>query len=237
MTSSDAKRKKAEITRQRILDAALPLMLDGGYEKMTMRAIAKKAGLSPGAAYYYFETKEHIINAFYERSLVQHEAACRTILEEEKNFAKRLKLCVQAQIEISRPYHEISAALFKVAADPNHPLSPFSEPSRPLRERSMRIFAEIYRGSRSRVPKPLDAFLPGLLWLYHMGIILFWVYDKTPGQKKTDRFIERTVPLLINLIRLAKVPGFSRALKATLQLLDDFSFLKLPEAEKLSDKK
>ncbi len=237
MTATDAKLKKAERTRQRILDAALPLMLDGGYEKMTMRAIAKEAGLSPGAAYYYFETKEHIINAFYERTIIEHEQACRKILDEERNFAKRLRRCVTAQIEISRPYHEISADLFRVAADPNHPLSPFNEASRTVRERSMAIFAEIYRGSRSRVPKPLDAYLPGLLWLYHMGIVLFWVHDKTENQSKTDRFIERTVPLVINLIRLAKVPGFSRALKATLQLLDDFTWLKLATPKASTDKK
>ena len=39
---------KARETRRRILDAALGLFLKEGYEKATMRSIARKAGVTPG---------------------------------------------------------------------------------------------------------------------------------------------------------------------------------------------
>ncbi|CAM2068132.1 TetR family transcriptional regulator [Sulfidibacter corallicola] len=225
------KHKKAEQTRARILSAALPLMLEGGYEKMTMRAIAKQAGLSPGAAYYYFETKEHIIHAFYAQTHEEHRLACREVLDQAKTLQDRLKGVVQAQIRISQPYHAVSKALFKVAADPNHTLSPFSDDSRELRHRAMALFDEVVRGSKTKVSAPLADYLPGLLWMFHMGIVLFWVHDSSPQQEKTWRFIDRTVPLLIQLIRLSKLPFFGSALQAAIALLDDFQFLRLPAAD------
>jgi len=50
--------KKSELTRARILDAALDRFRRQGFEPTTMRAIAAQAEVSLGSAYYYFESKE-----------------------------------------------------------------------------------------------------------------------------------------------------------------------------------
>ena len=49
---------KSEQTRALILETAMRLFQERGYDKTTMRAIAKEAGVSVGNAYYYFEGKE-----------------------------------------------------------------------------------------------------------------------------------------------------------------------------------
>ena len=46
------------------------LFREQGYEQTTMRAIAREAGVSVGNAYYYFASKEHLIEAFYEDTQV-----------------------------------------------------------------------------------------------------------------------------------------------------------------------
>ena len=56
--------KKAILTRNRILKSAIELFISSGFEKATMREIAKKAGISPGAIYYYFKSKERILNCY-----------------------------------------------------------------------------------------------------------------------------------------------------------------------------
>ena len=77
-------------TRARILEAALFLFKEVGYEQTTMRAVAREAAVALGNTYYYFESKEHLLLAFYERIHEEHLAACRDILASERDLKKRL---------------------------------------------------------------------------------------------------------------------------------------------------
>src|SRR5438093_12676940 len=54
---------KGEQTRAIILETALDLFRERGYEETTMRVIAERAGVALGNAYYYFRSKEHLIQA------------------------------------------------------------------------------------------------------------------------------------------------------------------------------
>ncbi|MGG3884963.1 TetR/AcrR family transcriptional regulator [Brevibacillus panacihumi] len=53
--------KKAEETRRNILSAAEELFMTRGYDAVTMREIAKKAGCSHTAIYIYFREKEALL--------------------------------------------------------------------------------------------------------------------------------------------------------------------------------
>ena len=57
---------KGEATKQQILQTALQLFRTQGFDSTTMRDIAAALGMSLGAAYYYFETKESIVAAYYD---------------------------------------------------------------------------------------------------------------------------------------------------------------------------
>src|SRR5579859_3770060 len=58
---------RGEQTRALILDTALRLFRERGYGRTTMRAIADEAGVAVGNAYYYFGSKEHLVQEFYTR--------------------------------------------------------------------------------------------------------------------------------------------------------------------------
>src|SRR5262249_10389121 len=83
--------------------------------------------------------------------------------------------------------------------DPEHPLSPFSDRTQPIRENDMRFFQQALEGTK--VPKDLAPHLPRLLWLYQMGIILFWIYDRSPEQQKTRSLFDKSLGLVVRLIR------------------------------------
>ena len=53
--------------REHILDAAHRLFARGGFHATTMQAICKEAGISPGALYVYFASKEDLIAGLCER--------------------------------------------------------------------------------------------------------------------------------------------------------------------------
>ena len=212
------KLQKADATRQRLLDVSLALFQKHGYEKATMRAIAKAAGLAPGAAYYHFATKDHIIFDFYRKSFEDHLPGVERILADEKELGKRIAGAIKAHMDVAKPFHEMSKTLFQTAIHPDHPLSPFSEESGPLRERNIAIFKKVVEGTSSRIPKNLVGKLPEILWLYKMAIIFYWVHDRSPGQKKTFELIGQGADLIAKLVSLANLPGIRGLSEKALQL-------------------
>jgi len=217
----ETKTPKGEQTRELILNSALDLLGEHGYEKTTMRAIARRAGVSLGNAYHYFGSKEHLIQAFYHRLHEEHLAVTRPALEKESSFRARLLTVMKLKISTLEPYHEFAAALFKTAANPTSPLNPFSDESDPVRKESIELFAQVVDGSNTSVPKDLRAELPYLLWVYHMGITLFWIHDRSPRHRRTYRLVDHTVDLVTKLITLASNPLMRPLRKQALKLVDE----------------
>jgi AcrR family transcriptional regulator len=177
-----------------------------GYDATTMRAIAKEAGVSVGNAYYYFSSKEHLIQAFYDGIQAEHAEAASAVLDREKDFEPRLRGVLEAWLDVAAPNHEFAAQFFKNAADPDSPLSPFSEESAGAREASTDLYRRVVTGADLKLAPALRAELPDLLWLLQMGFVLFWVHDRSPGQARTRFLVEQSTPLVDRLVRLARLP-------------------------------
>jgi len=212
---------RAEQTRTAITEAALRLFREKGYEATTMRAIAHEAGVSTGNAYYYFGSKEELVQQFYAHTHADQVAACRAILDTETDFATRLRGTLRAMIDVNGPYHAFAARFFKYAAEPSSPLSPFSNESSPARDAAIALFREVVDGSTARIDQELRAQLPELLWLYSMGIVLFWVHDASPGCAKTYQLIDRTVPLADRLIALSRVRVLRGTIREIISIIAD----------------
>jgi AcrR family transcriptional regulator len=184
-----------------------------------MRAIADRAGVAVGNAYYYFASKEHLIQAFYARTHAEHVAASRDVLEHAESFADRLRGLMHSKIDTIEPYHQFAGILFRTAADPQSPLHPLSPESAPVRDEAIAIFAQALEGSTSRIPADLRHELPRLLWLYHMGVVLFWIHDSSPGRLRTRRLVDGTVSIVASLVSLSANPLLRPLRKRALALL------------------
>ncbi len=77
-TTSETSRREA------ILSAALPLFLENGYEKTSMRMIATKVGCEVGLVYYYFTTKEDIFENAIALYFEQQEKTLTDLSAETK---------------------------------------------------------------------------------------------------------------------------------------------------------
>ena len=84
-SSTKSSTKKSEETRARILEAALAVFRERGFSNATMREIAAQAQVASGAAYYYFDSKDAIVMAFYERSQDEMVPATMAKLDEAIN--------------------------------------------------------------------------------------------------------------------------------------------------------
>jgi AcrR family transcriptional regulator len=196
---------KSEETRNRILEAALAIFRERGFGGATMREIATRAKVATGAAYYYFDSKDAIVMAFYRRAQEEMRAPLERLFEESETFEARLRRIVQEKLDYFLPNRKLLGTL-SAHADPAHPLSPFSEATRPVREEDIGFFARAVEESKIRLPENIAPYLPRLLWLYQMGIILFWVYDQSPEQKRTAELFDKTAKMIVLTLRLAGLP-------------------------------
>jgi AcrR family transcriptional regulator len=61
--------QKRELSKSRILDAAHALFTEHGYDATTMAEVSQRAGVSAGLTVYYFNTKQHLVQALADRLL------------------------------------------------------------------------------------------------------------------------------------------------------------------------
>ena len=217
--ATTTKTAKGEQTKALILSTALEMLHERGYEQTTMRAIAEKAGVSLGNAYHYFGSKDHLIQAFYQRTHEEHLQASLPALQKESSLKARLLSVMRLKIDTLEPYHEFAGVLFQTAADPHSPLNPFAPAAAPVRRDSVKLFEAVVAESKARIPNDLRVELPYLLWLYHMGIILFWIHDSSRKRARTYRLIDQTADLLDKLISLASNPLMRPVRKKALRLV------------------
>ncbi|HEV8145081.1 MAG TPA: TetR family transcriptional regulator [Bryobacteraceae bacterium] len=211
---------KAEDTRKRILQAALGLFQTRGFDDTTMREIAQAAGVATGAAYYYFASKEAMVMAFYELASREMQPGIAEALAERGSLEEHLRRLIETKLRYFEPNRVLLGALLRHATDPRHPLSPFSQETRAIREADIEAFALALTASETRVPKDLAGPLPRLLWMFQLALIFFWITDHSAAQVRTHKLLERSVRLVANLIKLAGLPLMRPLRKTVLDLIE-----------------
>jgi hypothetical protein len=70
------------------------------------------------------------------------------------------------------------------------------------------------------MPKSIQPHLPRLLWLYQMGIVLFWVYDRSLNQSRTQLLIDKTLAIVLLGLKVAQLPPLRPLFRPAGELLD-----------------
>jgi AcrR family transcriptional regulator len=196
---------RGEQTQAAIVEAALRLFAENGYEATTMRAIAREAGVATGNAYYYYASKEELIREHFTQRQAEHAAACRQVLATETGLERRIAGVLRALVDVLAPCRGFAAKLYWQAAGPA----------------AIGLYAEVISGTRGRLPASGRGRLPELLWLYSTVIVQYWAHDTSPGCVQTYRLIDSTAPIAARLIRLAWLPGLRSVLRRLMSALDD----------------
>lgn len=99
--SSDRTRQKKDAKRTSMMQAALEIFAERGYQSATIRDIVREADVSIGTFYFYFPDKETLFVHLYEETAdflvhtLQQAAAGRT------TYAQKVRAIVQAYVSIA----------------------------------------------------------------------------------------------------------------------------------------
>ena len=105
-------RKVPEVRRTELIDAALELFCSAGYEKTMILDIVKKTGVAKGTFYYYFSTKEAVLEAIFVRwatelaSAFQLKSRQLTALNKLQAFVLQLFLPSPLDVLFDRLWNE-----------------------------------------------------------------------------------------------------------------------------------
>jgi len=211
---------KAEETGLRILDAALDLFRQEGFDSATMRDIAQKAGVATGAAYYYYPSKDAIVLDYYQRACAGMQPKIEAALQNSHGLEDRLRELIHVKLVHFAPNRGVLRALLKNGADPKHPLSPFSLETKDIRDTDVAWFQRILVDCGIRIPRDLSPELPGILWFFQMGVIYFWVIDESPKQARAEKLLELASKNVATLVRLSSLPLMRPVRRLALELIE-----------------
>jgi AcrR family transcriptional regulator len=212
--------RKSDETRSRILEAALELFRERGFDATTMRDIARECDIALGATYYHFASKEAIVLAFYELAKDEMSQPLEQAAQNSKDLGQGLRAVLDIKFAYFAPNRKFLGALFPHAADPQDPLSPFSDQNRPIRRADQECFRQLLEATQTTLPADLAPFVPDVLWLYQMALILFWIYDRSVDQRRTQNIMTKSLPVLVKFIELSRLP-FARPVRSmVIELFD-----------------
>ncbi|MGE4421121.1 MAG: TetR/AcrR family transcriptional regulator [Pseudodesulfovibrio sp.] len=199
--------------RRAILDAAVDLMIEKGFRSMTMRAVARKAGIGDATIYNYFPTKESLVQGYYMEAL---ETAVRTLSEVENfdgfDLRERLQALFETILEGYLADREfVSETFSSVFFRP----VPADRGVRAIRARFLEIATEQFEAAEESGELP-DLMLKELvyhcLWDYFVAVTLYWLKDDSEQFVNTTVFIDKSLDLGYVMLKagvLDKITGLA----------------------------
>ena len=209
---------KGERTREHILTTALQLFSSEGYEATTMRDIAAAAGCALGLTYRYFARKEELVLALYQRILLEMEAQALNL--PSVSLAERFELMMHAKLASLAPYREPFGALMGAALNPTADVAVLGPHTTEIRRRGKAIFQAVVTGAKDAPREQQSRDLATLLYATHLGLILFWLYDRTPNQRATEELLLLSLDALRLGRRLLRVPPIASAMARLAYAID-----------------
>jgi AcrR family transcriptional regulator len=93
--------KHKDVRRAEVLDQALALFLERGYENVSLNDLLAATGTAKGAFYHYFPSKEALVTALAERSAAEAFEVLRPVFEQPgKNALERLNAGLAASYQV-----------------------------------------------------------------------------------------------------------------------------------------
>lgn len=117
--------KHKDVRQTEVLDHALALFLERGYENVSLNDLLATAGTSKGAFYHYFPSKEALVTALAQRTAAQAFEALRLVFAQPgKSALERLNagLAASYQVKMAMGAPEQIAAMTSLLKPENQDL-------------------------------------------------------------------------------------------------------------------
>ena len=197
-------------TRRLLYETAIAMFGERGFEATTLRDVAARADVSPALLYRYFPSKHAIVLALYDDlSRAFSERAARM---PAGRWRDRFAFTLRTSLEALAPHRGAMVALVPLMVGGRDD-GLFSPATAFSRVRVQRRFAESVKGAKD-APRGDDGdALARVLYLAHLGVILWWLLDRSEGQSATRRLVALLQGLAGPFSLALRLPPMRRAVR------------------------
>ena len=93
--------QKNKETRKAIIDVAVSIGLEEGFEELSIRKITDRLGYSAGIVYHYFKDKQEILDTIHNVTSMELMDAVDVCIREDRSFAENTRVVFKMLSEIS----------------------------------------------------------------------------------------------------------------------------------------
>jgi AcrR family transcriptional regulator len=208
---------EGEATGRRLFETAITLIAEHGYEAATLRNVAARAGVSPALLYRYFPNKRAVVLALYD---ALSESFARELESMPRGrWRERFVFALELSLRVLGPHRVTLRALAPLMVGSTED-GVFAQNTMLSRDRVMAAFRLAVTGATDAPDDALAESLGRLLYLAHLGVILWWLLDRTPHQRATKALVAligQMLPSATLALRLPAVKGFVRSADALFQ--------------------
>lgn len=191
MTIENRREREVEEMKELILSAASDIIASEGFDKLSIRKIAKKIEYSPSIIYHYFDDKEEILNVVMQRGYKKIVSAVSSMKIESSTPEEKLIKMTQHYIKValSMPEEFIAAQLNQSKVALKHTSSLFEGASKekPALSALYQCLKEIYKDKD--VDENTIELTAQMIVVSTLGLIFKIIIEKDIGDEQRDNLI------------------------------------------------
>lgn len=195
-------RQKQEETRRNIISTSVELFSAKGFEKTTMKQIARAAGIGDATIYKYFSSKDKLIFGYY--GLKAQESVEEFLAEEDLDdysLQEKLQLLIDVYLTNLLGDREfVNDSLNMIMRSPS---ILFKEVT-PVREEFIGVIHDLLieaENSGEIAKSPFTAITARLANEYILAVLLYWIKDDTDEFSNTTQMVDMSLSLAVEILK------------------------------------
>ncbi len=192
--------------REDILEVSRILLVKDGFGKMSMRKIAKRAGVSATSIYLHFQNKDELLLALIESSIAKLAAALEEDLSDSDDSITKLEKMARSFVDFALENPQEYEIIYMVRPEemPKFPKEKFQQ----IRKIYKMLANIIGEGKRTDVLKVDDPLMSAyMVWAQLHGVASVIISKRLDTRIPTEEFVNQAVDHIIQGFITQKTPA------------------------------
>jgi AcrR family transcriptional regulator len=190
--------QSGDIRRDSILAAAVELF-SISFDRTSMRAIGRQVGIDAATIYYYFPSKQAILQEILERGIAQHIDKLQSILELDVDARAKLRAAVHAHVQLT------ATASYIELHERYHQLLPAQETLGEMRDRVEALFERFAQDAAAARGVVIDD--SALARFFVLGGLNVSRWYRPDARLSLDKIGDRFADMVERVIGISDSPG------------------------------